>query len=286
MATNTLPMPVPPNPPLSLTKYKLLSFDVYGTLVQYKAHILTSFRPLLSCLPNNSIYLNAEPLSAGPSHSATKGDIEFLKLFQKTEDTIKLETTPRRFDQILREIWRRIADQLEVETDQAECEKFGSESNIASWPCFKGTKQALELLAQRYNLVALSNIDHYAWQITAKATGLSDVKWAKVFTAEDFGKDLARADFVKLETMLSYAQSLDIDQNQVLHVAQSLGHDHKPCKDMRISSVFLIGDGPRWGKEEESRVAVEKELVGYAWRCRDLTEFAGIVEQAHHKEGI
>ena len=47
-----------------------------------------------------------------------------------------------------------------------------------------------------------------------------------------------------------------------------------------MSSVFLIGDGPVWGKEAESKMAVEKGLVGYAWRCKDLAGFARIIEDA------
>lgn len=281
MATKQIPMSSPTNRPLPLTEYQLLSFDVYGTLIQYKAHILDSFRPLLSRLPNDSDFLDAEPLSNSISDSATKGDVEFLKLFQKLEDTIKLESVPRRFDEILREIWRRIAIELGVQTTQSECDDFGSEKNIASWPCFEGTLDALELLAQHYKLIALSNIDRYAWQITAKASGLENIKWTWIFTAEDFGDDLARADAAKLETMLHCARDLGIDKNKVLHVAQSLGHDHKPCKDLGISSVFLIGDGPKWGKEEESRMAVDKELVGYGWRCGNLKEFAEIAVEAH-----
>lgn len=286
MATKQIPMPSPTNTPIPLTEYKLLSFDVYGTLVQYKAHILNSFRPLLSRLPNDSVYLNAEPLSNSIPDSATKGDVELLKLFQKLEDTIKLETVPRRFDEILREIWRRIAVELGVQTTQSECDDFGSETNIASWPCFEETLDALELLAQHYKLIALSNIDRYAWQITAKASGLGNIKWTKIFTAEDFGDDLARADAAKLETMLTYARGLDISKDRILHVAQSLGHDHKPCKNLGISSVFLIGDGPKWGKEEESKMAVEKELVGYGWRCRNLNEFADIAMKAHQGNNI
>lgn len=280
-------MPQPINPPLPLTAYKLLSFDVYGTLIRYKSYILKSFSPLLSRLPSDSPYLNSTPLSGHIPSSATTGDIEFLKVFQAQEDTIKLELadSPRRFDAILQEIWTRVAQQLNVETTAEEAKAFGGEDNIASWPVFDGTVEALQSLSKHYKLVALSNIDKYATDITFAKTGLREIPWAKVFTAKDFGTtadDLKHADQRKLEAVLKFVESEDIEKSQVLHVAQSLGHDHAPAKKMGISSVFLTGDGPVWGKEAESRMAVEKELVGYTWRCADLREFAGCVDKCQH----
>jgi len=280
-----LPMPSPTNPPLSLPEYKIISFDVFGTLVEYKQHILASFKPLLNRLPATSPYRDPTPLNPSLEHCATKGDIEFLKLFQKQEDSIKLELAerPLRFDEVLKEIWRRIAKAIDVDTSDEEVEAFGSESNIKSWPVFSGTINALRLLEGKgYRLVALSNVDKFATGISWESTGLGGIKWAKVFTAEDFGssaEDLKLADQRKFEALLKYVEGEEISKEKILHVAQSLGHDHKPAKDVGISSVFLIGDGPVWGKEAESKMAVEKGLVGYGWRCKDLREFAGLVEK-------
>ncbi len=153
---------------------------------------------------------------------------------------------------------------------------------IASWPCFQGTNEALKRLSRHYRLIALSNIDKYAWGITSQSTisSLGDVDWWKVFTAEDFGDDAERADEAKLETMLEFCTSNDVKKDEVLHVAQSLGHDQAPAKRLGISSVWLIGDGPVWGKEAESKLVLEKDLAGYAFRCRNLREFAEQVDNA------
>ena len=275
-------MPEPTNPPRPLKEYKVLSFDVYGSLVEYKAHILSAFQPLLDRLPKSSPYLDSTPASTTVPYSASKGSIEFLKVFQKQEDTIKLEKPVRRFDEILSEIWRRIAKQLEVESGEDEAKSFGSEEMIASWPCFVGSNAALKQLSKHYRLIALSNIDRYAWKITSnsKTSGLGDVDWWKVFTAEDFGDDATRADEAKLETMINYCTSNGIEKDGILHVAQSLGHDQAPAKRLGISTAWLIGDGPVWGKEAESKMVLEKELVGYAFRCRNLKEFAELVERS------
>ncbi len=275
-------MPAPTVSPLQLHQYKVLSFDIYGTIIEYKGHILRSFRPLTSRLSPASPYLDDTPLSDSIPNSATTGQVEFLKLFQRHEDTIKLELAehPRRFDDILREIWRRIAADLGVSTNEDETNSFGSDANVASWPTFDGTFSALQFLSKRYKLVALSNIDRYAWNINASSLNskLGDIEWWKVFTAEDFGEDLRKADDAKLETLTQYCTENGIKKEEILHIAQSLGHDHAPAKRAGLSSVFLVGDGPVWGKEAESRMAVEKGLVGYAWRCKDLSEFASIVE--------
>lgn len=274
-------MPEPTRPPLPLPEYKVLSFDIYGTVIEYKAHVLASFKPLLDRLSPGSAFLDTTPLSDVPG-SATKGSIEFLKLFQKNEDAIKLELAekPLRFDAIMQEIWRRLAADLNVSTTEDEALTFGSKETIASWPTFDGTFDALSYLSTRYRLVALSNIDKYAWNITA-ASELGEILWWKVFTAEEFGTDMKRADDAKLETLVNHCESQGFDKGQILHVAQSLGHDHAPAKRQGVASVFMIGDGPVWGKEAESKMAIEKGLVGYAWRCKDLREFAETVKRAH-----
>lgn len=287
MAQPHIPMPKPTLPKKPLNQYKLLTFDIYGTLIEYKRHILTSFEPLLARLPASSTYLSREPLP-NTSHiagAATQGQVTFLKLFQAQEDRIKLEKPVRRFDEILREIWRRVAAEIGVQTDENEVQRFGSEGNIASWEVFKGTLEALKRLERRYKLVGLSNIDEYAWGITRTSSGLGEVGWSRVFTAEEFGEDLRKADDAKLERVVEWIGEEGIAKEQWLHVAQSLGHDHAPAKRLGLGSVFLVGDGEVWGKEDESKMAVEKGLVGYGWRCRDLVEFSEMVEQEFESSG-
>lgn len=281
-------MPEPTNPPLPLTDYTVLSFDVYGSLIEYKAHILKSFQPLLARLPQSSPYLDSTPLASTIPDSATVGSIEFLKLFQRQEDAIKLEKPVKRFDEILAEIWRRIVKELGVESPDNEAQHFGSESVIKSWPTFPGTLEALKTLDKRYKLLALSNIDRYAWALTESSpvSRLGEVNWWKVFTAEDFGDDAKRADEIKLETVIKFADENGIGKEQILHVAQSLGHDQAPAKRLGLSSVWLVGDGPRWGKEAESKMALEKKLVGYAWKFQDLNGFAQEVDRAFSSNQI
>lgn len=275
------PMPQPTNPPALLKDYKVLCFDVYGTLVEYKAFILMSFQPLLARLPSSSPYLDSTPISTASTGAASVGSIEFLKVFQKEEDTIKLEKPVKRFDAILSEIWSRVARRLEVHTTEEEARAFGSEATIASWPCFPGTVDALKRLSRHYHLIALSNIDSFAWSITrdSQASRLGEVDWWKVFTADDFEDDASRTDEIKLETATNHCEQNGFSKDQILHVAQSLGHDQAPAKRLGIGSVWLIGDGPKWGKEAESKMALEKNLVGYAWRCQDLREFCLLVER-------
>ncbi|KIW78794.1 hypothetical protein AYO21_05383 [Fonsecaea monophora] len=278
-----LPMPEPTIPTLPLPHYKVISFDVYGSLIEYKAHIVRSFQPLLSRLPSSSPYLDPTPLSSNIPNSNTVGAVRFLQLFQRQEDLIKLEKPVRRFDGILAEIWRRIARELQVDTTEAEALAFGSEAVISSWPCFPGTVKALRQLQKNYRLVALSNIDRFAWYTTSSSpsSGLGDVSWWKVFTAEDCPSDAERPlDETRLETLVAYCARYGVQRNEILHVAQSLGHDHAPAKRLGLSSVYLVGDGPRWGKEAESRMVLEKGLVGYGWRCQNLQEFAELVHRA------
>jgi FMN phosphatase YigB (HAD superfamily) len=80
--------------------------------------------------------------------------------------------------------------------------------------------------------------------------------------------------------MIGFCISHGMKKDDILHVAQSLGHDQAPAKRLGISSAWLIGDGPVWGKEAESKMVLEKDLVGYAFKCRNLKEFAELVDQS------
>lgn len=281
-------MPEPTNPPLPIKEYKIISFDVFGTLIEYKSHILKSFRPMIDVLPEDSPYRNSTPISPHIPGCATIGDVEFLKLFQKEEDKIKLEApsdAQNGFENILRELWARIQSQLEAKNVDGSSRAFGHTRTIESWPYFPGTGRALWKLQKALpdvKLVALSNIDSFATYVSLTATKLDHIKWAKSFAAENYGsslEDLKHADDRKFETLLKWAKKKNVDKQHILHVAQSLGHDHAPAKKFGISSVFLTGDGPKFGKEEESRMAVEKELVGYGWRFKDLLEFYKLIEE-------
>jgi FMN phosphatase YigB (HAD superfamily) len=258
-------MPPPTSPLKPLSSYKVLSFDVYGTLIEYKPHILSSFHLLLSRLPANSKYLTKDE----DAEHASSGSITFLRLFQSVEDKIKLERPVKRFDELLREMWTRISKELGVETNEKEAQKFGE--SIPSWPVFEGTLDALQRLGKRYKLIALSNIDRYAW---SRTSALQEVNWWKVITADDFDLDAPDADMEKLRFLLD-----NVGDEEILHVAQSLGHDHAPAKKMGLNSVWLVGDGGRWGKEGEWSMVLEREMVGYGWRFETLKDFADAVER-------
>jgi FMN phosphatase YigB (HAD superfamily) len=70
-----------------------------------------------------------------------------------------------------------------------------------------------------------------------------------------------------------------VQQDEILHVAQSLGHDHAPAKELGLSSVWIVRDSVKWGKEGEMREVIEKGKVGYGWRFVTLKEFVDAVEE-------
>ena len=70
-----------------------------------------------------------------------------------------------------------------------------------------------------------------------------------------------------------------------LHVANSLGHDHVPCKELGMGTVWVVREAVRWGKESEMKGLVEQERVGYGWRFAGLREFVDAFEKSAAQDG-
>src|SRR3954454_13613584 len=84
MAAN-LPMPTPSPPRKPLKSFKVISFDVYGTLIDFKPSIVAAFQPLISRLPDSSPYKSRMTTS---NHELDPGGAKLLGLFKQHEDRL------------------------------------------------------------------------------------------------------------------------------------------------------------------------------------------------------
>jgi 2-haloacid dehalogenase len=196
---------------------EILTFDCYGTLIDWETGILTALRPVL------------ERVGVGSDDQA------LLELFGRLESTVQKEPF-RPYRRVLAEVLRRMGGELGFLPTESEAGSFGA--SVAEWPAFPDSVEALAHLASRYRLAVMSNVDDDLFR--ASAARLGD-PFGEVVTAEQVRSyKPARAHF---DEML---RRLGTPLDRVLHVAQSLYHDVAPARALGFACVWVnrrIGKG-------------------------------------------
>ncbi|KAI0839388.1 HAD-like protein [Hypoxylon sp. FL0890] len=233
----------------NLKDFRLLSFDVYGTLIDYETGILSALRPLLSA--NNRTDISR---------------LQLLEIYHEFEAKQQEETPDMPYSQLLTTIHKKIAAKLGLAPPTAdESRAFGN--SVGSWPAFPDTVDALRRLAKRYKLVVLSNIDQASFALTNSGP-LQGFPFDLVITAQDVGS--YKPNPRNFEYMLKAVKDkFGVDKDQVLQTAQSQFHDHHPARAMGIKSVWIVRPGAIMGNRE-------KEV--YDWKFDTLGDMADALE--------
>ncbi|KAK6379826.1 hypothetical protein LTS17_005900 [Exophiala oligosperma] len=311
-----LPMPTPTIPNRPLTSFKTLSFDIYETLIQWESSIIRHFSPLLVHLGHDSPYKNAatDPTARQAlSDLFAKHEKNLQSVWPKTSYTVILE---RAYIETANEILSDLDSDsdpkmvpsinpdlpnLEVET---RANNFGQ--SVGTWPPFPDTLSAMEKLSRYYRLTALSNVDRQSFSQTLSGPLADTVSFWRIFTAQDVGSyKPCHENFKHLFQNLERTMTIEKDQGggddgggdgdeakgplctsastsrfDNLHVAQSLYHDHVPCKALGVPSVWINRSGAGTGRADFKSLH-EKGRVGYGWRFNTLAEFADEVDRQH-----
>jgi 2-haloacid dehalogenase len=207
---------------MRLSEFRVLTFDCYGTLVDWEAGILGALRPWAS--------------RAG----VAADDLELLAAFGDAESTAQAASPGKRYPEILREAHGLIAASFGVAHDEGAAEAFGA--SVGDWPPFPDTRAALEKLHRKHQLVVVSNVDRASFAKTQERIG---VTFDAVVTAEEVGA--YKPDLRMFRRALDVAEGLGASPRQVLHVAQSLFHDHVPAKQLQLATVWVRRVSPRPG---------------------------------------
>jgi 2-haloacid dehalogenase len=193
---------------LTLDSYDTLSFDCYGTLIDWEVGIVDALGPLLA--------LNRSDLSISDQ----------LEAFAEHETRIQQASPGTAYSLILREVHRTLAAAFDFKTTAELDAAFGD--SVADWPPFFDSNDALTRLAAKYRLVILSNIDMQSFAASQRKLG---VTFDAVYTAEDIGS--YKPDPANFAYLLSH------EEGRLLHVAQSLYHDHAPAKAAGMDTVWI-----------------------------------------------
>jgi putative hydrolase of the HAD superfamily len=213
---------------LDLTTFKALSFDCYGTLIDWEAGIAAVLAP----------WAREEGLGLT--------DEELLLAYADNEATVERETPSARYPDVLATAFRRTGDGLGRPVSDVWASRLGD--SVPDWPAFPDSADALTRLATHYRLIILSNVHREGF---AGSNLRLRGDFAAVITAEDVGAyKPAENHFRALDMTLA---ALDIERAELLHVAQSLFHDHVPAKREGLRSVWINRrhDRPGWGATPE-----------------------------------
>ncbi len=200
---------------LTFRSFQAITFDCYGTLIDWESGILKVLRPLLF------------------EHGKPTPDQEILALFAELEPAIQSAAySPYRF--VLEEIVRAVGQRFgfSVSTDEAR----SLAASLKNWMPFPDTVPALRALKSKYRLGIISNIDDDLFSETAHHLPIA-FDW--VITAEQ-----ARA-YKPARAIFELAlKKVGLAPKKLLHAGQSVFHDVIPAKQMGISTVLVRRRGP------------------------------------------
>ncbi len=202
-------------PATEFDRFRVLSFDCYGTLIDWEPGIRMALRRW-----------------AARRH-VTVGDDELLELFATFENRIERETHPAPlYPAVLAETLHRIGATVGAEVDESDAAAFGA--SVGDWPAFADSIDALHRLQQKYRLIIVSNIDRASFAASNRRLG---VAFDRIITAEDVGA--YKPDEPHFRALLAQIEAWGLQQNQLLHVAQSLFHDHEPARRLGLATVWI-----------------------------------------------
>ncbi|KAI1827508.1 HAD-like domain-containing protein [Xylaria intraflava] len=238
-----------------LTTFKALSFDCYGTLIDWEAGILNSLRPLVSQLAPT------HPLNESPPIKAMHRLDEIANSHER-----KTPTLP--YNELLVMSLSDLAREINVPLPDSISEPFGN--SVGTWRAFPDTVAGLQKLAKHYKLIILSNVDNANIAATV-GKQLSPARFDAVYTAQDIGS--YKPAHVNFEYLFAHAKAdlgVDRQKGELLHVARSLPMDHVPAKELGLRSVWISRGG---------ELGPYGKITGFEWRFDTIGQFAAEVER-------
>lgn len=235
---------------VKLAEFDALSFDCYGTLIDWEAGIAAVLRPWAT---QRELGLH---------------DDQLLEAYAAAEATAEHDHPTDLYPEILARSFRALGEALGTPVTDDDAATLAR--SVPDWPAFADSHDALTVLARRYTLIILSNVDRISFAGSQQRLG---VEFTSVLTAESIGAyKPAQRNF---EELLAEARRLGLQDGRLLHVAQSLFHDHVPAKRAGLCTVWINRrrDRAGWGATPEPLTEVTPD-----WEFPSMAAFARAVE--------
>ncbi|HEX3573258.1 MAG TPA: haloacid dehalogenase type II [Rhodopila sp.] len=254
---------------MKLSDFQALTFDCYGTLIDWESGIHAALAPLL-----NRTAPHAGPHQAGMGLARSGIELSrdsVLEAFARLEARQQEKTPDMLYPDVLAEVHGQLAIEWDVARDRNEDAAFGR--SIADWPPFPDTVEALHYLKQHFRLVILSNVDRASFHATNQRLG---EPFDAIYTAQDIGS--YKPDLRNFHYLVDRLKEQGTSQEKILHVAQSLFHDHVPANALGLVSAWI---DRRQNAAGSGATAPVSPGVRYDFRFASL----GALAEAHRSGG-
>jgi 2-haloacid dehalogenase len=216
---------------LNLAQFRLVTFDCYGTLIDWEAGIFSALHPILA------------------AHDKTIADSELLRLYAELEaEAEQGEFHPYR--EVLQSVVRGLGKRLGFMPTEPQVRSLPD--SLSRWPPFPDTIAALGKLKARYQLAVISNVDDNLFAATARRL---QIPFDYVVTAQQ-----ARAYKPSLQMFKLAQQRTGVAPGQWLHVAQSVYHDVIPARSLGIATVWVNRPSSRPGSGAAKAASGQPDL--------------------------
>jgi len=199
---------------MKLTDFKALTFDCYGTLIDWESGMIEALKPLTGrlkqTLPRDAI----------------------LEAHARHESSQQLQTPMMNYRDLLAVVYKRLAEEWGINVSWAECVTYGL--SVKNWPAFADSAGALHYLKRHYKLIILSNVDNESF---SRSNEKLQVEFDAVYTAQDCGS--YKPDRRNFDYMLDKITTLGLKKQDILHTAESMFHDHAPANKAGLASCWI-----------------------------------------------
>ena len=231
---------------MQLTDFSTLSFDCYGTLIDWETGIADTLRPWAV---GQGLELDDEAL---------------LVAFAAAESRLQQTVPDMPYPALLEASFAGLAEELGRPAGAPERAAFAQ--SVADWPAFADSPAALAYLKRHYRLVILSNVDNRSFGYSNRRLG---VEFDLVLTAQDIGA--YKPDPRNFRALIDRLAELGVAKGRILHVAQSLFHDHVPAKRAGLATCWI---NRRLGKQGGGATFPPPERVTPDWEFPSLEALA------------
>lgn len=199
---------------MKLTDFKALTFDCYGTLIDWESGMIDALKPL------------TRRVGRGLSRN------EILEAHARHEASQQRWTPGKRYSDLLAAVHKRLAEEWGVVASHEECVAYGK--SVKDWPAFADSADALRYLKSHYKLIILSNVDNESFSFSNKKLG---VDFDAIYTAQDIGS--YKPSERNFDYMLEKLGTIRLAKGQILHTAESMFHDHAPANRLGLASCWI-----------------------------------------------
>jgi 2-haloacid dehalogenase len=235
---------------MKLTDFQALSFDCYGTLIDWEAGLAAVLAPWAR---RRGLDLTNEELLTG---------------YAPFEAVVEAEHPAELYPDVLARSMRLLGDKLGAEVTGDDAARMAS--SVPDWPAFPDSPAALAALGRHFKLIILSNVDRASFAASNAKLG---AEFTSILTAQDIGS--YKPSQRNFDALAGEAARLGVEPGRLLHVAQSLFHDHVPAKRAGLHTVWINRRHaqPGWGATLEPPAPVTPD-----WEFPSMAAFAAAAD--------